>query len=544
MTSPRNSPAAPADGRRPNFLLIMTDQQRADHLGAYGNCLLRTPHIDALAGDGMAFDRFYVNSPVCMPNRAAIMTGRMPSAAGVRMNGVPLPLSTRSFVETLREAGYRTALIGKAHFQNMTEAEPAEMPGQCAIPRARQGDFDLRDGPGYGNESPASWRDPAFRVRLPYYGFEEASLCLEHGDQVGGSFARWLQKTGVRGAPPEDFGGPDADGAPVVAPQARRSALDAEHHPTTFIANETIQWLRAHAGRDDDRREPFFMQCSFPDPHHPFTPPDPYWSAYSPDDVSLPPSFYNPLAFAPPHKRAIHEELSQGLRKTGGSRVIAVDEREARQAIAFNYGSIAMIDDAVGRIMVTLRDLGLLENTVVVFMSDHGDFMGDHGLLFKGPLHYQSVIRTPFIWRDPLLRNRGRRCRALASAMDIAPTILDRAGVQLFNGLQGQSLLPLIAGEKDAAGSPCVLIEEECHRSVPGLPDPPRARTLVADRWRLSVYQGTDWGELYDLSEDPWEMRNLFADGERAALRTEMLWELSREMIRLAPNLPLPMKMA
>jgi arylsulfatase A-like enzyme len=540
----RNIPEAPTDGRRPNFLLIMTDQQRADHLGAYGNGLLRTPHIDALADEGMAFDRFYVNSPVCMPNRAAIMTGRMPSAAGVRMNGVPLPLSTRSFVEALRESGYRTALIGKAHFQNMTEAEPAAMPGQRAIPRTRQGDFDLRDGPGYDNESPVSWRDPAFRVRLPYYGFDEALLCLEHGDRVGGSFARWLEETGVCGVSPEGSGEPGAGGASVVAPQARRSSLSAERYPTTFIADKTIQWLRAHAGRDDDRHEPFFVQCSFPDPHHPFTPPEPYWSAYSPNDVSLPHSFHGPPALAPPHKRAIHEELSMGLRKTAGSRVIAVDETEARQAIAFNYGSIAMIDDAVGRIISALRDLGLLENTVVIFMSDHGDFMGDHGLLFKGPLHYQSVIRMPFLWRDPAYRNHGRRCGALASAMDIAPTILDRAGVQFFNGMQGRSLMPLIGGKKDAAGSPCVLIEEESHRSVPGLPDPPRVRTLIADRWRLSVYQGADWGELYDLSEDPWEMHNLFGDGERTALRTELLWKLSREMIRLAPNLPLPMKMA
>ena len=542
MTSvPNASPASPA-GRRPNFLLIMTDQQRADHLGAYGNALLRTPCIDALARDGMAFDRFYVASPVCMPNRAAIMTGRMPSAAGVRMNGVPLPLSTRSFVEALRESGYRTALIGKAHFQNMTEAEPAAMPGQDAIPRTRQGDFDLRDGPGYGNESPLSWRDPTFRVRLPYYGFEEAALCLEHGDQVGGSFARWLEASGVRPPRAERPAGAGAEGAAVVAPQAWRSSLDAEHYPTAFVADTTIQWLRTHAQRDHDRRAPFFLQCSFPDPHHPFTPPDPYWSAYSPDDVALPPSFHCPLNLAPPHKRAIHEELLKGARKTSGSRVIAVDDSEARQAIAFNYGAIAMIDDAVGRITAALRDLGLLDDTVVIFMSDHGDFMGDHGLLFKGPLHYQSVIRMPFIWRDPLYGNAGRRCGSLASAMDVAPTILDRAGVQPFNGIQGRSLMPLIGGRVGFTEHPGVLIEEECHRSVPGLPDPPRVRTLVTDRWRLSVYQGTPWGELYDLAEDPWETRNLFE--EKKTLRAELLWELSREMIRLAPNLPLPMKMA
>ena len=145
-----------SSNQRPNFLLIMTDQQRADHLGVYGNSQVRTPHIDALAADGVVFDRFDVNAPVCMPNRAAILTGRMPSAAGVRRNGIPVPLSAHSFVESLREAGYRTALFGKAHFQNMTEAAPNPVPGQAAMPRSCQADLGRRDRPEYSCELPGS----------------------------------------------------------------------------------------------------------------------------------------------------------------------------------------------------------------------------------------------------------------------------------------------------------------------------------------------------------------------------------------------------
>ncbi|MCL4760782.1 MAG: sulfatase-like hydrolase/transferase [Burkholderiales bacterium] len=537
--------SVPATGegssRRPNFLLIMTDQQRADHLGAYGNTLLRTPNVDALARDGVTFDRFYVSSPVCMPNRAALATGRMPSAAGVRMNGVPLPVSARTFADALRDAGYRTVLVGKAHFQNMTDAAPTPACREPALPRERQGDIDRRDGPEYGCESPARWADPAFRVPVPYYGFDEVTLCLEHGDAVGGDFARWLEQEGIE---PRLRRGPEgalATDAPVLAPQAWRTSLDESHYPTAFITDRSIDWLRSHTAEHPDR--PFLMQCSFPDPHHPFTPPGRYWSMYSPDSVELPASFDAPIDLAPPHKRALHEELARGQRRTGGSRAIAVTDAEARQAIALNYGAIAMIDDAVGRIMTALKELDLDRSTVVTFVSDHGDFMGDHGLLFKGPLHYQSVVRMPFIWRDTPAAGRSGRRATIASAIDLAPTILDRAGAAAYHGIQGRSLLAAMDGRDDGRDA-SALIEEEGHRPVPGLPVPARARTIVTDRWRLSVYPGADWGELYDLVDDPHEIRNRFADPARLSTRAELLWRMACEMGRLSPGLPLATRMA
>lgn len=569
----RDGAAAVPAARRPNFLLFMTDQQRADHLGAYGNTQLRTPNIDALAANGIAFDRMYVNSPVCMPNRACIATGRMPSAAGSRMNGVPLSLESRTFMDFLREAGYRTALVGKAHFQNMTENAPTPVPGQDRVPRSRQASADQRDGPGYRCESPEAWRDPEFRVPTPYYGFDEAILCLEHGDQVGGDFARWLSaESQARRLAPGAGPGPEhalpAD-RPIAAPQSWRTSLDRDHYPSAYIAERTVEWLGRHAqaarrdaadapgapatgadaapGTADTApgtadAAPFFLQCSFPDPHHPFNPPEPYWSMYDPDEIELPESFNAMRDSMPPHKAAIHREFAEGRRKTSGSRVIAVDETEARQAIALNYGAIAMIDDCVGRVLRALDDLGLAENTVVIFLSDHGDYMGDHGLLFKGPLHYQSLVRMPFIWRDCDPSARAGRCARVARAMDIAPTILERAGVPLPHGMQGRSLIAELRGDPRAPD--CALIEEESHRNVPGLPDPPKVRTLVTERWRISVFAGADWGELYDLQEDPHELRNLFSDPGRAELRAELLWKMASEMTRLAPNLPLAPRMA
>ena len=525
---------------RPNFLLIMTDQQNVHHLGAYGNRVLRTPNIDALAAKGLALDRFHVNSPVCMPNRAALATGRMPSAAGVRMNGVPLPLHARTYADFLRDAGYRTALIGKAHFQTMTDHEPAPMPGQGERPWEWQATFEDRSGPAYAQESPRSWQDPAFEVRTPYYGFDTARLCLEHADEVGGDFARWLLK--VHGLGPVNRKKPVAPAAAGTAPQSWRTDLEEVQYPTHYIAEESMAWIDRHL-QAQGAGQPFFLQCSFPDPHHPFSPPGRYWTAHLPEDVDLPQSFHLPLDTAPPHKKAVHAEWADGLRQTRGSRVIAVSEAEARHAIALNYGALQMVDDQVGRLLAHLQKKNLLDNTVVIFLSDHGDFMGDHGLLFKGPLHYDSLIRSPLIWCDPQIGLPGLRSPALVSAIDLAPTLLERAGIALPQGLQGRSFLPAVKGHAHE-GAESVLVEEEGHRPVPGLPSPPKVRTLVTRRYRLSVYPGASWGELYDRTEDPLESRNLFDEPAWAKVKSDLLHALVSQMGQLADNLPLPRRMA
>jgi arylsulfatase A-like enzyme len=239
----------------------------------------------------------------------------------------------------------------------------------------------------------------------------------------------------------------------------------------------------------------------------------------------------------------LHAELAEGRRDASrSSRVIAVTPAEARQAIALAWGTIAMIDAMIGDVMRTVAELGLDRDTVVVFVSDHGDFMGDHGLLFKGPLHYRSLIRMPFIWRDPAGPAHERRSQ-LASAIDFAPTVLARAGVAPYFGLQGidlgQAIHDVAAPTRDA-----VLIEEESHRAHPGTKGPSRVRSLVTPRWRLSVHAGEAWGELYDLDDDPAETVNRWEDPRAAQVRAELLWHLADRMTELAHNGPLPTRMA
>ena len=529
----RGAPGRPAG--RPNVLLITTDQHRADHLGCAGDRLLVTPHLDALAQRGVMFERCHVASPVCMPNRAALMTGRMPSAAGVRMNGVPLPLQTRTFVDQLREAGWTTALIGKAHLQPMT-ARPAAWRGQGEGPRD-QATSDLRVGEAYGQESVMRWADPAHRLRLPYYGFEHAQLCLEHGDQVGGDYERWLR---AQGADPARLCG-RGNALPAEVPavlDAWRTRLPEELHPTRYVALRTIEWLRAHqAGAQ--REQPFFVHCSFPDPHHPFNPPGRYWDLFDPADVALPAHCGAATPADVPLKRALHAEQAAGQRPMGTSRAIAVTPAEARVAIALNHGAIAFIDEAVGRVLEHLRVSGLDRSTVVIFTSDHGDFMGDHGLLNKGPLHYQGLLRVPLIWADPQEGPGGRDPR-LCSTLDLATTVLARCGLRAAHGLQGHDLrTPREAVRRDA-----VLVEEEAHHRYPGAPFPLRVRTLVTGRWRLSVRADEPWGELYDLADDPLEQTNLWSDPSHTGVRADLTARMVQEIQRHTDDVPLPMQVA
>lgn len=237
--------------RRPSFVLFITDQLRANFLGCYGHPVVRTPNIDDIAAGGLSFDRFYVASPVCMPNRASLMTGRLPSVSGVRANGIPLPVDRVTFVELLRAAGYATALCGKSHLQNFTGRPPTlpepPDPGKAAPPddlsEAIRGTLD---DASHGQEDPAHWQQEDARVRTPFYGFDHVDLVSSHGDDLGGDYRRWLlerdpdalSKIGAAHQLPHDY----------TCPQAVRTAIPEELYSTSYIAERAEQFLDGHEG--------------------------------------------------------------------------------------------------------------------------------------------------------------------------------------------------------------------------------------------------------------------------------------------------------
>jgi arylsulfatase A-like enzyme len=537
--------------RRPNFLFVITDQQRADHLGCAGHPVLRTPAIDAIAARGLRMDRHYVAMPICMPNRATLVTGRMPSRHGVRHNGIELPLDSVTVPELLADAGYRTALVGKSHLQNFT-AVPAQYgaearPDGHLLPSAglrsarRAGDLS-----GLRQEDADSWADPTFRMRMPYYGFQSVDLVTRHGDRCGGDYLRWAcEREPAFGTLPGRERAFEAPG--FTTREGWRTRVPEALYSTNYVAERTIERLREFARTPDT---PFFLYSSFPDPHHPWTPPGRYWDMYRPEDVELPQAYWSgPARTGHPALDAYRDQRDTPPRGDAPGALpirgaYACSPREAREALALTWGMIAMIDDAVGRIDAELRALGLDRDTVVVFTSDHGDYMGDHQLMLKSSLHYQGLVRTPFLWADPALPAQAGTSRdQLTGAIDVARTILERARVAPSDGMQGLALGRMFQ-DPQAATRDALLIEDEDHRTPAWRHARARVRTLVTDRHRLSLYAGTEFGELYDLVHDPLELENLWAQPGTATLRAALTERLTREVIDTADVLPRPTRFA
>lgn len=517
--------------KRPNFLFIITDQHRADHLGCYGNNTVKTPNIDGLAKQGTKWDKFYVANPICMPNRASIMTGRVCSVHGARHNGIPLSKDHTTFVELLRDANYKTGLIGKSHLQSFTGL-PATNKFKAAA-GLRKPSEPLRDAykhnrhsKEYDLEVVPKWDKPlSERIGGDFYGFSHVEVAADHADRASGDYLLWARQQHHNF---DSLVGPEnalADNN-INAPQAWRTAVPEELYSTSWIAERSMSWLAEQANND----QPFFLQMSFPDPHHPFTPPGRYWNMYDPADIKLPVSFGKGSL---PPIMAMQRALENGTDLRDNQSPFAVTEDEAKEIIALTYGMITMIDDAIGRVLNRLDKLGLTENTVVIFTSDHGDYMGDHGLMLKLLLHYQGLIRVPFIWRDPATRVEGETNSGLGSSIDISASILARAGIQPYNGIQGRDLLSSHPPE-------AIIVEEDSQRTMTGFDKPQRVRTVVTDQYRMSLREGEDWNELYDLSEDPHELTNVYSNDSHKEIRSQLTTTMLKRMIELQDRAPLP----
>ncbi|MCB1357971.1 MAG: sulfatase-like hydrolase/transferase [Maritimibacter sp.] len=495
---------------KPNFLFIMTDQHRSDWLGCTGHPVVKTPNIDALAATGTVFDDFHVASPICMPNRASFMTGRMPSLHGLRYNGCTLPLRANTFVDVLAAGGYRTASIGKSHLQPFLDGGPARAPDptERLVPEAWKPEEGL-----FEEEQPDRFAGPEYYdVPVPYYGYQHIDLATDHGDRCGGHYQQWFRKTCSDWQALSDPANELAHN--YTCPQAYRTPIPEEFYPTTWIADRAIDYLEGRAGEP----EPFFAFVSFPDPHHPFNPPGKYWDMYSPDDfdVDLP---YEAHQNPPPPMQFINDRFAQGLGPEIPQGVFRTDPQHIREAMALTAGMITMIDDQVGRIVAALKESGQFDNTIIIFNSDHGDYLGDFEFLLKGALPFRSITQVPMIWSDPM-QNTVARSDALASTLDLSASILDRAGLAPYHGIQGESFLPSLAA--DVPHRDALFMEYNDGAPRLGFEKAARMRSLRTKHWRFTTYLGQDWGELYDLTKDPRETRNLWDDPAHASTKAEL----------------------
>ena len=505
-----------------NFLFFMTDQHRSDWLGCTGHPVVKTPNIDALAANGTLFDNFHVASPICMPNRASFMTGRMPSLHGLRHNGCTLPQRANTFVDVLAASGYRTASIGKSHLQPFFDGRP-DRPVPAVKPliaeawKREVGEFEEEQPDRFASEV-------YYDVQVPYYGFQHVDLATSHGDRCGGHYQQWFRKS----CPDWEALSDPANELPhnYSCPQAYRTPIPAEFYPTTWIADRAIDYLKDSA----DSPDPFFAFVSFPDPHHPFNPPGKYWDMYAPDqfDDELPfEAHQNP----PPPMHFLNERFSQGLGPEIPQSAFRADPQHIREAKALTAGMITLIDDQIGRVVTALKESGKYDNTIIIFNSDHGDYLGDFSLLLKGALPFRSITQVPMIWADPTQTTRARS-DALASTLDLSASILDRAGLAPYHGIQGQSFLECLT--TDAPHRAELFIEYNDGGSRLGFVPPARVRSLRDKQWRFTTYLNLDWGELYDLIRDPNETVNLWDDPDyasvKAALSLRMIDQLTAQM--------------
>lgn len=535
MSAPaRSRSLAREGGQRPNVLVIVADQLRADHLGFGGNPIVKTPHLDALAERGVVFENATVANPTCMPNRASLATGRWPSAHGTRCNGIPLDPASRTLMRSLADTGYRTLAVGKLHHQNMGwEFEP-EQEAEIRATAPLLLDTEAEDArPRGGDEGWDRWEDRAshesrFRpLPADYYGYSHVDLVIGHGDHPGGHYVHWARE---RGLDPDALGGPEGS-AEVYSgwEQVYRTAIPAGLHPSAYIGQKSVEHLKDAAGHD----APFFLFVSFPDPHHPFSPPEGYDTLYNPEGIPLPLGFDQDHSRSPRHIQ--HMMAHRGQPGTDPTMTWAATAEQYRHAAAAQYGLITLMDEQIGRILDELEAQGLAEDTIVVFTADHGDLFGDHGLMLKHFSHYRAVTNVPLVVAVPKARGglvTGTR-RALVASPDLVPTLLDLTGAEPFRGIQGRSFAGILGGGADSHRE-ALLVEEDQPFGLPGLPGPVRMRTVVTAEGRLTRYFGAGEVELYDHAEDPGELRNVAGLPAYAALERRLTEALVTQMASLA----------
>ena len=517
---------------QPNFLFIITDQQRADWLGCYGHPVLRTPHIDALAARGTRFENFHTASPVCMPNRASLLTGRYPSLHGLRFNGCVLPENANTFVGQLADAGYHTAAIGKSHLQPFTDLPPM---GKRADDIARAPDAWKDARPATYQEAPEHYAsDAEYQIKTPYYGYEHVDMVTLHGDQCGGHYGQWFRQN----APDWKALHDPAQELPhdYTCPQAYRTPIPEEFYPTAYVRDRAVDYIKSR----EAAQQPFFAFVSFPDPHHPFNPPGKYWDMYSPDDfdLALP---YDAHTNPTPPMQWLHDNWQSGGGQMTPQTAMMLNDQQLREAMALTAGMISFIDDSVGALVQALEESGQLENTVICYTSDHGDYLGDFNMLLKGALPFRGITRVPFIWSDPSDRSE-RATDALCSTVDLSATILERAGLSPFNGNQGVSFLEATKGGEGPREE--ALIEYNDGGKRLGFAEPSRVRSLVTSSWRYTVYRDQPWGELYDLRSDPHETHNLWDSSDHQGVRAELAERLVHHLIAQMDESPLADRIA
>lgn len=455
---------------RRNLLFVLTDQQRADSLGSYGNPLVATPNLDWLAASGTRFTNWFTPTAICTPARASLITGKAPFRHKVLANHErnvgymeEIPEGEFSFAESLKDQGYNVGLFGKWHVG--TKRAPADL--------------------GFDGPHLDGWHNAVDHPLYKNYLEENGLPPYQITDEIRGTF-------------------PNGHPALLMAARLQQPVEATFEH---FLADLAIKRIKRYAKDYKDSGQPFFLAIHFFGPHLPYILPSEYFDLYGPDDVELPESVRETFENKPPVQKNYSEHWAFDT----------MTERQSRQLLALSMGYVAMIDMELGRVFEAMREHGLIDETAIFFSSDHGEFTGSHRLHDKGPAMYDDIYKTAGIVRIPG-GPKGQVRDELVSLMDCTATILELAGADTHPATDSASLVRLVEG-KQTAWRDYIICEYHGHH----FPYP--QRMIRNHRYKLIV-NPESVNELYDLEADPHELTNAYQHPELEATRSLLMTEL------------------
>jgi len=450
----------------PNILWICTDQQRYDTIGGLNNPHIRTPNLDRLMATGTTFTHAFSQSPVCTPSRGAFLTGRYPRTIRGRQNGQEVfPADEVLITKMLADEGYDCGLAGKLHLAVCHDhVEPRTDDGYRVF--------------HWSHHPNPDWEENAYTQWLTAQGESWEELYQ---------------------FPRGSYAGP---------------GIPAEYHQTKWCADMAIEFMT------EERDGPWLMSVNPFDPHPAFDPPAEYLTRYDPDEVPMPKYQPGELDSKPTFQQVDH----QGAYGGKGMSLAGASEQEIKGIVAAYYAMIEQIDTHVGRMLDALEKSGQRENTIVIFTSDHGEMLGDHGIVMKGPYFYECGIRVPLIVSWPGHFESDLVNDALVELVDLAPTLLQACGMPVPERMQGRSLLRILEG-RAGPHQHRESVYCEYYNAMPGH-DHSAYGTMYRDRrYKICVYHGKarGQGELYDLESDPDEFSNLWYHEDYADLKQDLI---------------------
>ena len=457
--------------RRPNILILYTDQQRWDALGANGNAEISTPNLDRMAAQGLSYDRFFVQNPVCMPSRVSMLSGQYPSQLRITHMGVPVPEDLTTLPHIVGTCGYRTANIGKIHFLPHANRDHREVHPSYGFDH-----MEISDEPGCYEDAYREW----VRAKAP----DQLDLISCGLPPATGVWQKTLRV---------DDGIKHPEGR-FKQTQPFRGRSDLTH--TAFVADQTIEFIRSN------RQGPFMCIAGFYSPHSPWIAPQEFLDLYAPDGLSVP---------------RFPEDIDP--KRTGMYADDAI-----RNATWGYYAMITEVDHHVGRVLDCLEAEGVADDTIVLFTSDHGEYLGEHLRYGKGFPGEDCISRVPMVarWRHGL-GEPGEAIHHIVEAVDVVPTLLRWAGIPLPPHLQGVPLPTSNAAEARTKAS--ALLETT------------QGKSLRTDGFRYVVRTGGA-EQLYDLEQELGGYVDVASDPKYAGALAAVRAELIRRMLAMERPIP------